>query len=396
MTQRDDWREMGGLDALDAAIPSATPAASWWHPLRTRAALGLAPVVAPAVVFVPIGLVLGPSVTNVLTPAALASLDAVVGVALAVLGVFVGLALHLRAAREWRLFAAAGVEAAVTILTVGGAFLVLLETWGMPLSLPGALVALALGICASASSASSAASGEAGSTTHALAVRIADFDDVLPIVVSGLIVVMFGAGTPIPPWAAVGWLLRTALLGAGVAVAGWLLFERAHSRAERNVFIAGTVALLGGTASYVGVSPLLAGLVAGLLWVWLPGHADRVVREDLQRVQHPLIVVLLLVAGASCEFSREAVWLSLPLVLFRLTGKLVGGWLATRLQGVVTPSELGMHLIAPGLLGIALALHLAQVVRTATMAPVLTAVVVATLASEALALVLRPSPEVEA
>lgn len=390
MTRRDDWREIGGLDALDAAIPSATPAASWWHPLRTRAALGLAPVVAPAVLFVPIGMVLGPSFANVLSPAALGSLEAVVGVALAALGVFNGLALHFHGPRDVRLLAAAGVEAAVTILTVGGAFLVLLEAWGMPMSLPAVLVALALGLCASASSAASSA---AGSTTHVLAMRIADLDDVLPIVVSGLIIVMFGASTPMPLWVAVGWLLRTVLLGAGVALAGWLLFERAHSRAERNVFIAGTVALLGGTASYLGVSPLLAGLVAGVSWVWLPGHADRVVREDLQRVQHPLIVVLLLVAGASCQFSREAVWLSLPLVLFRLTGKLVGGWLATRLQGVVTASELGMHLIAPGLLGIALALHLAQVVRTPSMAAVLTAVAIATLASEALALVLRPSPE---
>ena len=390
MSQRDDWREVGGVDALDSAIPPSTPTASWLRPLRTRAALGLAPIVAPAVLFLPIGMVLGPSFANVLGPAALGSLEAVVAVALAVLGVFVGLALELRGPREWRLFAAAGVEAAVTILIVGLAFLVLLDAWGMPLSLPAMLVALTLGLCASASSA---ASTDDASRTHVLAMRIADLDDVLPIVVSGLIVVMFGADTTMPVWMATRWLFRTVMLGIAVGVAGWLLFERAHSRAERNVFIAGTVALLGGTAAYVGVSPLLAGLVAGLLWVWLPGQADRVVREDLQRVQHPLIVVLLLVAGASCQFSREAIWLSAPLVLFRLTGKLVGGWLATRLHGVVTAGELGTHLIAPGLLGIALALHLAQVVRTPGMGAVLTAVALATLASEAIALVLRPAEE---
>ena len=188
-------------------------------------------------------------------------------------------------------------------------------------------------------------------------------------------------------------MFRTIVLGLAVGTAGWLLFERAHSRAERNVFIAGTVALIGGTSSFLGLSPLLAGLMAGVLWVWLPGHADRVVRSDLQRVQHPLIVVLLLVAGASCEFSREAVWLSGPLVLFRLTGKLMGGWLAARVQGLVTASELGLQLAAPGLLGIALALHLVQVVRTPGMTAVLTAVVAATLVSEALALLLRPAAE---
>jgi hypothetical protein len=256
--------------------------------------------------------------------------------------------------------------------------------------LPQALVALTLGLCASVSSAGGA---DDASPTHAIAAGIADLDDVLPIVVSGVLVVMLGSVSPVPIWAAVAWLFRTIVLGIAVGTAGWLLFERAHSQAERNVFIAGTVALIGGTSSLLSLSPLLAGLMAGLLWVWLPGHADRVVRSDLQRVQHPLIVVLLLVAGASCEFSREAVWLAGPLVLFRLTGKLMGGWLAMRVQGLVTASELGLHLIAPGLLGIAVALHLLQAVRTPGMTAVLTAVVAATLASEALALVLRPTQE---
>lgn len=391
MSRHDDWREVGGVDALDSALerPSRPPL-PWLQALRTRAALGLAPVVAPAVLFVPIGAALGPSFTNVLSPAALAYLDAVVAVALAVLGIFVGLALDLRSSRDRRLFTAAGLEAVTTIALVGGAFWMLMSAWQIPLGLPYGLTALALGLCASASSATG---GDAASETRAQAMRIADLDDVLPIVLSGVVVVMLASTAPMPVWLATGWLFRTLMLGIAVGTAGWLLFERAHSRAERNVFIAGTVALVGGTSSFLGLSPLLAGLMAGLLWVWLPGHADRVVRADLQRVQHPLIVVLLLVAGASCEFSLEAVWLSAPLVLFRLTGKLAGGWLATRMQGVVTAGELGAHLISPGLLGIAFALHLLQVIRTPGMTAVLTAVVFATLASEALALVLRPAED---
>lgn len=389
MSPHEDWREVGGPDALDAAIPG--PSASgmpWLRPLRTRAVLGLTPVLAPAVLFVPIGAALGPSFTNVLNPTALAYLDAVVAVALAVLGVFAGLALDLRGSHDRRLFTAASLEAGVTLLIVGGAFLILLTSWRMPFVLSYALVAVTLGLCASVSSAGGA---DEGSPAHAMALRIADLDDVLPIVVSGVVVVMLGSSAPMHIWVAVAWLFRTLVLGIAVGTAGWLLFERAHSRAERHVFIAGTVALIGGTSSFLGLSPLLAGLMAGLLWVWLPGEADRVVRSDLQRVQHPLIVVLLLVAGASCEFSLQAVWLSGPLVLFRLTGKLVGGWLAMRVQGLVTASELGLQLIAPGLLGIALALHLLQVVRTPGMTAVLTAVVVATLVSEALGLVLRPA-----
>lgn len=391
MTGHEEWREIGGADALDAAIPpppSSGP--SWLQPLRTRAVLGMAPVVAPAVLFVPIGALLGPSFTNVLNPTALGYLDGVVGVALAVLGVFAGLALDLRGQQDRRLFTAASIEALVTLVIVSSAFYLLLTSWGIPLGLPHGLVALTLGLCASVSSAGSA---DHGSATHAIAVRIADLDDVVPIVVSGIAVVMLGSAETVSPWVAVGWLFRTIVLGLAVATAGWLLFERAHSRAECNVFIAGTVALIGGTSSFLGLSPLLAGLMAGLLWTWMPGYADRVVRSDLQRVQHPLIVVLLLVAGASCEFSRQAVWIAGPLVLLRLTGKLAGGWLAMRSQRLVTAGEMGLHLVAPGLLGIAVALHLLQAVRTPGMTAVLTGVVAATLASEALAIVLRPSEE---
>ncbi len=391
MTGRPEWPELGGADALDAAIPPvpvrALPWFPWLRPLRTRAALGMPPAVAPAVLFVPIGVLLGPSFANVLSPTVLGYLQAVVAVALAVLGVSAGLGLNLKGERDRTLFAAASVQALVTLVVVGGAFRYLLTAWQMPIALPYDLVALTLGLCVSVSSA---VSPDGATPTRALAVRIAYLDDFLPIVISGLVVVMLGSTTPLPFGEAVGWLMQTVLLGGAVALSGWLLFGRSNSRAERNVFIAGIVALLGGTTTFLGLSPLLAGLTAGLIWVKLPGQAEAVVRSDLQRVQHPLIVVLLLVAGASCEFSRQAAWLTAPLVLFRLTGKLMGSWLAARVQGLVTASEIGMHVMAPGLLGIAVALYLLHVVRTPAMSTVLTAVVVSTLVSEALALVVRP------
>ena len=389
MSRRDDWREIGGLDAIDAALPTPTaPALPWLKPLRTRAMLGMTPVVAPAVLFVPIGVALGPSFGNVLSAPVLGYLDTVVTIALAVLGIFAGLALDLRARQDRRLFAAASVEALVTMGVVAVAFLFLLRAWELPIALPSGLLALTLGLCASVSSAGGA---EEESPAHGVAVRIADLDDVVPIVVSGIAVVILGSAAPMPLWTAMTWLLRTLLLGAAVGTAGWLLFERAHSQAERNLFIAGSAALVGGTSAFLGLSPLLAGLVAGLAWVWLPGHADRVVRADLQRVQHPLIVVLLLVAGASCQASVQAIWIAAPLVLFRFTGKLMGGWLAMRVQGLVTASELGLQLVAPGLLGIAVALHLALAIRTPATVTLLTAIVIATLASEALSLLLRPA-----
>jgi len=65
--------------------------------LRTHAALGLRPVTAPVMVFVPIGVVLGPQLLDVLSAEVLGHLDVVVSIALATLGVFIGIA----AGRGW-------------------------------------------------------------------------------------------------------------------------------------------------------------------------------------------------------------------------------------------------------------------------------------------------------
>jgi hypothetical protein len=123
-------RELGGRDPLDPAferVPDdlAAPADRAAVPdsrlqrlarrLRTHAAFGLAPALAPAMVFVPLGYLLGPSGLNVLPAYAIQHLDPVISVGLAALGMFVGLALGRRPLWEPRLFLAASVEAMVTV-----------------------------------------------------------------------------------------------------------------------------------------------------------------------------------------------------------------------------------------------------------------------------------------
>src|SRR5690606_25551352 len=153
--------------------------------------------------------------------------------------------------------------------------------------------------------------------------------------------------------------LAPAAIGAAVGVIGWLLFERAESGPERVVYVLGTLSLAGGAAAYLHVSPLPVGLVAGGLWTLLPGRVDRVVENDLRRVQHPVVVLLLVTAGASATFSVAAVWLLPPYLLFRLAGKVAGAWIAApRLD--VRSSDLAAFLMPPGVLAVAFALNFAQ------------------------------------
>jgi hypothetical protein len=353
--------------------------------LRRRAALGLRPVTAPVVVFIPVGFALGPGGLGLLSHGALAYLDVVVSIALATLGVFIGLAAGAETRHVRRLFAASTAEAFVTVGIVSAAMLVLLRAWNVPLALPHGVVAVTLGICAAASAAPHVERG--GDRVREIAARVADLDDILPIVLGGLVIAITSTAGPPLAGAAI-----TVLLGLAVALSGWLLFERRQDEAERGLFVLGSITLLGGTAAYLGLSPILTGLCAGWLWVFAPGHTDFVVARELHKVQHPLVVLLLITAGASLEYSTAGFWLLGPYVAFRLTGKLIGGWTASRIAAGIAPSDLGAYLVPPGVIGIAFALNISQV-APAVSGPLVFAVGLGAVASEILAMALTPVPE---
>lgn len=350
--------------------------------LRTRAALGLRPATTPVMVFVPLGVLLGPYGMGALTPRVLDQLDIVISIALATLGVIVGIAMGTQGERMRQLVAASVAEGVLTLVTVALATLWLIAQWQMPLALGAALSAAALGIAASTSAATFVAEG--GDATHHIASGVADLDDLLPILLGAVVLTLAAEdGHEI-----LDDLILTILVGCGVGIAGWLLFERAEG-AERGVFVLGTLALLGGCAAYLETSPLLSGLAAGLLWARTPGHTDRIVASDLRKFQHPLVVLLLIAAGAGLQSSTMGIWLIAPYVLLRTAGKLVGGWAAARVAPGLAPSDLGAYLIPPGVLGIAFILNLEQIAPAAA-GPLVFAVGVGAVVSELIGVIVAP------
>jgi hypothetical protein len=351
--------------------------------LRTGAAFGLRPLTAPVMIFLPLGMLLGPWGAGIISADALGHLDVVISIVLATLGVFIGIAVGTQRPPR-RLATASTVEAAITVIAVAASTYVLLRAWEMPSIVPYALVALGLGVCASASAAP--AVGEADERARQVAARVADLDDVLPIIAGGAVLALIGqADTP-----ALSALGLSIGLGAAISVSGWLLFERTRG-AERDVFVLGTLALLGGSAAYLETSPLLAGLSAGLLWARAPGQTEQIVEAHLRKVQHPMVVLLLVTAGASLQPTLAGVWLFAPYVLFRTAGKLIGGWVASRIASEVAPSDLGAYLVPPGVIGIAFALNILQVAPEGAI-PIVFAVSIGAVVSELLALVVTPGP----
>jgi hypothetical protein len=103
-------------------------------------------------------------------------------------------------------------------------------------------------------------------------------------------------------------LMAFAIAGVAIVVAfaGWLLVGQADSEREQQVFIIGSLLLLGGSAAYASLSAVFAGLLAGIVWNSGGALARARIVHHLDYFQHPLLVVMLLVAGASITFSLEA------------------------------------------------------------------------------------------
>jgi hypothetical protein len=386
----DDAREIGGRDALDAELgpPPIGPVGRLAVLLRSRAALGLPPLVAPALVFVPLGVACGRYGLGLVGPDAAVWLDVVASIALAAIGVFVGLALDLRTRVDGRLFAAATVEAATTVLVVGGLLWFVFASWAPPLGLSPLVLASIFAVAAAASSAGFL--DDERDPLARVATRIADLDDVVPILAGGVILAALARGDVA---GTLGFWGLTIVLGLALAVAGWLLFDRAEGDAERGVLVAGTVVMLGGTAAYLGLSPLLTGLAAGLFWTYAPGRADTIIRADLRRLQHPLVVLLLIAAGVAWTADAGTLWLAAAYVLARTPAKLAGGLLASRLAPELAPADLGARLVPPGLIGIAFAFAVRLGVGDAVGDPLVAAITMGTLASELLAAFVLPARE---
>jgi hypothetical protein len=104
---------------------------------------------------------------------------------------------------------------------------------------------------------------------------------------------------------AIGFVGVLTVLSAAMAIAGWLLVGEAASDGEQHAFVAGTLLLVGGAATYLSLSSAFAGFIAGVTWSLAGNLARARIVRDLDYVQHPFIVLALLAAGATATVSLD-------------------------------------------------------------------------------------------
>jgi Kef-type K+ transport system membrane component KefB len=178
-----------------------------------------------------------------------------------------------------------------------------------------------------------------------------------------------------------GWVLGAMGLGLVCGVCFTLFIG--HEKSTSRIFLAtvGTVTFAAGVGSALGVSPLFVNLVAGMVVGGLSRH-ENVLRKELDRLQHPIFVLLLILTGAMWTPVSGSLWL-FPLVylVVRLLAGRVLLHLLTKALTAINPERIGTGLLAQGTLAVAVAVDYSlQVPEHAPV--VLTTVLIGTLASD--------------
>jgi hypothetical protein len=338
---------------------------------------------APVALLLAAGIAFGPLGINLLSPATLTLLEPVVPVALAAFGVLVGLSVSDRRTDDPRTLGAACLAAAVTVLVVSAGFGVVALTAMSAILQPFWTLILTVGICAATSL--TLPSGDSLEPRSA-ATRVIELGVLLPIVAGGLMLAWLGAGSSVGAGVLVAQACGVTL---ALAAAAWLLLTRASSETEERVFALSALLLVGGVAAALSLSALFGGLVAGVFWRYAGQHPRETIGRDVLFVQHPLLVLVLLVAGARADLSPATLALGVGYVVLRVAGLLAADTVARRVAGVNGPRDLGLHLLPPGVFGVGFALNAVSVVG-ADASMLLAAVVAGTIGSELVAALLPP------
>ncbi|TFH85991.1 cation:proton antiporter [Billgrantia azerbaijanica] len=177
-----------------------------------------------------------------------------------------------------------------------------------------------------------------------------------------------------------GWELGgAALLGAAVGLPAAWLTGRLRPGEPTQVEAIALILLLAGLADWLGVSALLAAMVAGTLVANLSRHHTRSFNE-IEHIEWPFLVFFFVLSGASVDLARldDALGMTLAYLLLRLGGRYLGGRLAVRLareRQAELPRDIGLALTPQA--GVAMGMALLAAERFPQHGPELIAVVVA-------------------
>jgi hypothetical protein len=368
------------VDRLAATTPAARSLP--WH---VRFGLSWSTGAVPVVLILLLGAALGPEGLAVLTTGVLPVIDPVLPVAIAALGILAGLEFMRPAApHRWSLLGKATIESLLTCVLVAIGVWLIIPVFPDVASSEVWLVALMAGLCASMSATLPDADPD---RLRPPVIRMRDLDGLLPVAIGAVVFAFIHSFSVL---ASFGLIIQTAILALLISATAWLLLSDTSPSTEQRVFSIAALLLIGGVADYLSLSALACGLVAGLFWGYVGGVARDCIERDVRYLRHPLVVLMLLAAGAKTTYSGWILVFAIAYLLLRVAGKLLGGWLARRVPGVTIPDAVGPALLPPGVFGIAFALDTTAMMES-TAAVILAATVLGSIGSQLIAALWNPA-----
>jgi len=170
-------------------------------------------------------------------------------------------------------------------------------------------------------------------------VRIIQLEELVAF--TGLIAVaaFFRPHEPVLGWnlPGFGWVFVTLGIGSALGIIIYALMNVAGGRNETNVVTLGAIALAAGAAASLRLSPLVVCFIAGALVANLPGDFKADMKVAIGRLERPIYLVFLMIAGARWDVGAWEGWVLMGLfVLARVAGR----WLGVRMFVRMNPDEL--------------------------------------------------------
>jgi len=247
---------------------------------------------------------------------------------------------------------------------VGAGLLVL----GFPLIVAISLAAVSVATDPAAVSESVRESGDTRLRTKVL-LGIVAIDDAWGIVVFGLSMAVLGwvlSNNGQQALLQALWELGGAIIiGAVIGLPAAWLTGRLQPGEPTQIEAIALILLLAGLSSLLGVSTLLASMVAGTIVANFSFHHTRSFRE-IEQIEWPFLVFFFVLSGASIDLYKlgDAIWLTIAYILLRLAGRAFGGSLAvifTRKKHKSLPRNIGLALTPQA--GVAIGMALLAVER---------------------------------
>jgi hypothetical protein len=374
------------------------------HPMvqRIERKLGVSRVVAAGFPFLALGLLANRY--EILSDDVLAHLRPVLHLALGWIGVVIGMRIELGklSALPRGAVSIVGIGTGIPLaMIVAGCSAVLVMTqvirggsWLDATIVRDALVLGAAGAIAADTETLRFGARRASPEAQASLVQLANLDELAALVGLAFLNAYFRPSGVDVTWQipSTAWLFVTFGLALMLGLVVYATLRLPSTRTESLALLLGSVAFASGIASTLHLSPLVVCFMVGMLLANFPGDYKRRLADNLARLEMPIYLVFLLVAGALWRPTLLGWALMLVLLGTRYVGRWAGGRLVWRSIDDHLPVDARRSLVfAPmGTLPIAVAVNAALLYPDSNLSTILTATIGGAILSEmALALLWR-------